>query len=303
MNPRVFALTLTLIAVILGLAFAVRFTQKQSLPIGEPTPSAPIPAPAETGGALTFHSSDNVTSVTFDDPVLTDGLVTMKNPLSFYGTTTAFENTLEWKVTDDRGTVVSEGFTTAASPDVGRPGPFQVTAYYDAPPLSSRGSLMVYESSAKDGEPIHVVTVPLIFAFTKAGGCQSVVRLAMRNAKADPEVMDCEKTEIVERAVCGTPTLALAIHELLKGPTPLEKDRGYETNTAPETGDPIITQEKDHQYRLTFDGRLEQGVAGSCRVGAIRAQIVQTVIAFDPLTTPEQIEIAVDGRVDDVLQP
>jgi hypothetical protein len=303
MNSRMFALTLTLIAVILALAFLVRTTGSPSEP-AQPTStnSTPIPQTPPTGGALTFRSADGITSVTFDAPKLTNGLVTMENPTTFYGTTTAFEQTFNWKLTDDTNVVISEGFGMTSSSDIGVPGPFTVTMLYDRAPVSSRGTLMVYEASAQDGTPIHVVNIPVMFAFTQANGCASTVKIAMRNAKKDPNALDCAATELVERKVCGTPTLAHAIHELLQGPTEAEKAIGYETNLAEGTRDPQISRD-GAGYRLNFDGSLQQGVAGSCRVGAIRAQIEDTVMAFDAAALRDAVRILVNGNADETLQP
>jgi hypothetical protein len=59
---------------------------------------------------------------------------------------------------------------------------------------------------------------------------------------------------------------------------------------------------RDQEGRTSADfaASLERGVAGSCRVGAIRSQIENTLRHF-PET--RDIVISVDGRIDDALQP
>lgn len=298
-------LALLVIAVLLGgvtlavLVRTIRVSNSRPPVSSVPTSTSSIPP---TGGALTFRSNDGVTSVTFDAPKLTNGLVTMENPTAVYGTTTAFESTFQWRLVDDAGTEISRGIGMAQSPDAGIPGPFSLSVFYDRVPVSSRGTFEVYESSARDGEPIHVVTIPIVFAFTRDRGCSSSVMIAMRDAARDPGVLECDATTRVARTVCGVPTLPLAIHELLKGATAEEATRGYESSLVPGTRDPDISVDASG-YRLNFDQSIQNGVAGSCRVGAIRAQIEDTVLAFDASATRAMVHILMNGNADEVLQP
>jgi hypothetical protein len=298
-------LALLVIAVLLGgvtLAVLVRAVRMPNpRPPSSITPTSTSSEPL-MGGTLTFRSNDGVTSVTFDAPTLTNGLVTMENPTMVHGTTTAFENTFQWRLADETGADISRGVAMTQSPDAGIPGPFFLTVFYDRMPASSRGTFTVYESSARDGEPIHVVNIPIVFAFTRDRGCSSSVMIAMRDATRDPGVLDCGATTRVARTVCGTPSLPLAIHELLQGPTEEESKNGYETNLAQGTRDPQITVDASG-YRLDFDQSIQNGVAGSCRVGAIRAQIEDTVLAFDASATRAMVHILMNGNADEVLQP
>ena len=51
---------------------------------------------------------------------------------------------------------------------------------------------------------------------------------------------------------------------------------------------------------VDFDKTLEQGVGGSCRVTAIRAQIEKTLQQFLEI---DEVVISIDGRAGDILQP
>ena len=51
---------------------------------------------------------------------------------------------------------------------------------------------------------------------------------------------------------------------------------------------------------VDFDEQLEFQVGGSCRVSAIRAQIIQTIKQF---STVKDVIISINGRTEDILQP
>ncbi|MCX6760220.1 MAG: GerMN domain-containing protein, partial [Candidatus Nealsonbacteria bacterium] len=52
--------------------------------------------------------------------------------------------------------------------------------------------------------------------------------------------------------------------------------------------------------KVDFDEQLENGVGGSCKVSAIRAQITQTL---KQLSTVMSVIISINGRTEDILQP
>ncbi len=57
---------------------------------------------------------------------------------------------------------------------------------------------------------------------------------------------------------------------------------------------------KDGAAYVDFDKTLDQNVAGSCRVIAIRAEITQTLKQFPNVN---DVIISIDGRTEDILQP
>jgi germination protein M len=65
-------------------------------------------------------------------------------------------------VLDDNGTVIDEGFTTAASMEVGQFGPFSAIADFDDP-QTGIGRIEVFNLSARDGSVENLVTVLVRF--------------------------------------------------------------------------------------------------------------------------------------------
>jgi spore germination protein GerM len=98
------------------------------------------------------------------------------------------------------------------------------------------------------------------------------------------------KTQAVARA---------ALKELLNGVTEEEKSQGFFSNINPGVKIQKISIE-DGIARVDFNEQLEFQVAGSARVGAIRAQIIQTLKQFP---TINEVVISINGKTDDILQP
>lgn len=252
---------------------------------------------------LCKKSKDGVMTACIGGGVAADaeGSITFDNPTLMYGTTTAFENVANWKVVDGKGTVISQGFYTVASPDVGIPGPFSAWLFYDATPKTASGTLMVYEASAKDGEPIHEVVFPVTFLYKigKLNGCDelsgSKIVVYWSNMQKQKNEYDCEEVFPVTHTVCGDSSAnqLIAVHELLKGPTAWEKTKGYTTNIPEGLTTPNIHHNAQGKF-LDFSSGFE-GVSGSCRVKAIRAQFEKTVEAG--------IGIGVRGDTNVILQP
>ena len=82
------------------------------------------------------------------------------SPLRVTGTANTFEATFEYELTDTDGRIVDENFVTATSGS-GTRGTFDFTTDPYTVPFEGVGSLIVYESSAKDGSRINLVEIPL----------------------------------------------------------------------------------------------------------------------------------------------
>ena len=80
----------------------------------------------------------------------------VSNPIRLRGTANVFEATVSIEVRDQTGTVVLEAFTTATS-GTGTRGTFDTTL--SLPSASGTMTIVAFESSAKDGSPLHVVDV------------------------------------------------------------------------------------------------------------------------------------------------
>lgn len=243
-----------------------------------------------------MKSADGVTSVVVEGMGNT-GIYppTLINPFRFSGTSTAFENVISWNVRQADGKSVASGTAYVHSPDVGQPGGFEVKAFFDAIPTMATGTLEVYEASAKDGSPIHAVSVPVIFPETEMS-----VTVFWGNSKKNPGSIDCTKVFPVAHKVAAYSikggALEVALHELLKGPTKWERSQGYYTSLPVGVADPKLTTSG-----LEFGEDLQQGVGGSCRVAAIRAQIIETYKRSTG--TDNNPIISIDGRTEDILQP
>ncbi|MCK9212577.1 MAG: Gmad2 immunoglobulin-like domain-containing protein [Ignavibacteriaceae bacterium] len=286
----------------LGLAFFIRQQNLARInarpPVAaqnQPSTQNPNPPPQALSGKI-FTSADGVTSVVLTQPK--SAAEPLLNGVGFYGTSTAFENVLSWNVKQADGKIVASGNAYVHSPDSGQPGAYEVAVFYDVVPKTASGTLNVFEASAKDGSPIHAVKIPVMLPTSTES-----VTVFWNNTKKDPNLMDCSKVYPVKHTVVAGiygadgNAWAIAMHELLKGPTNWEKSQGYITNVPQGVPDP----ELELPDVLNFNESLERAVGGSCRVTAIRAQINETwKRAQGSLVDPI---ISINGRTEDILQP
>lgn len=144
----------------------------------------------------------------------------------------------------------------------------------------------------------------------------SVVKVYFPNKIEDPETIDCSKSYSSYRNVKlgGDMDLSgivessnielgrdifLSVDNLLAGPTPQEQANGFFTAINPGVRiNHIIIEEGE--VSIDFSEDLNNGVAGSCRVGMIRSQIESTIGQFSQV---KKINIFVQGRTEDILQP
>lgn len=136
----------------------------------------------------------------------------------------------------------------------------------------------------------------------------NTVQVFLSNKVKDPETLYCNRTYPVERAVSrlsenrkshlGEYTY-LALVELLKGPTEYEKKDGYFSSINEGTKIQQIIIENG-VARVDFDAKFNEGVAGSCRVRAIRSQVTETLKQFPEI---KDVIISVNGESGGILQP
>ncbi len=130
-----------------------------------------------------------------------------------------------------------------------------------------------------------------------SGGMETV-KVFFSNNILDPEI-SCEKVFPVERKVSGAENAKATIEALLLGPSESEKAEGFFTSINP--GVIILDFDvKDGLAHVNFDQQIEKEVGGSCRVTAIRAQTEETLKQFPSI---REVEISIEGRTEDVLQP
>ena len=144
----------------------------------------------------------------------------------------------------------------------------------------------------KTPEPIEYKTIKIFFSSTLK----------------DPETLYCDRTYPVDRAVSRLSdneksSLAeyayLAISKLLEGPAVYEKEGGYFTSINEGTKVQNIIIEGGIAT-VDFNDKLNEGIAGSCHVQAIRSQINQTMMQFPEVA---DVIISINGESEEILQP
>ena len=78
------------------------------------------------------------------------------------GTADVFEATVSVRILDSAGHEIARTFTTATC-GTGCRGDYSVTIAYSVP-RTQPGTIVVFESSAKDGQPVNVQQIPVTLA-------------------------------------------------------------------------------------------------------------------------------------------
>ncbi len=108
-----------------------------------------------------------------------------------------------------------------------------------------------------------------------------------------------EQLASVERVVVDENVEHATLEALLAGPTEEEEDMGY--TTAINEGVSIISLTiEDGVAMADFSSELDEGVAGSAMVMAVRGQIEETLTQFDNI---DEVVISVEGETEEILQP
>ncbi len=125
------------------------------------------------------------------------------------------------------------------------------------------------------------------------------VKAFFNNSNLDPAFL-CDKVFPVSREVAWTDGVGrAAIEELLKGPNEQERSMDYFTNINPNVTINDLTIDNGTAH-IDFSDELGKNIGGSCRVTAIRSQIVATLKQFP---TVNDVIISINGKADDILQP
>ena len=111
---------------------------------------------------------------------------------------------------------------------------------------------------------------------------------------------DCSKVFPVSRTILNAETFGPgALEALLKGVSPQEKEAGYFTSL----NDGVLIQRfeiKDKVAYVDFNSNFNKGVAGSCRITNIKAQIETTL---NNLPDIDSVVISVGGQTEGILEP
>lgn len=216
------------------------------------------------------------------------------NPVVIKGEARVFENQFNWRVLDEDTSLLGEGTGASDAKEVGEYGDFEIVATY-AKPKGVKGTLEVFDYSAKDGKEIDKVEIGITFGEFRTTTVK--IFLASKNAEAGKE---CQADFPVVRLVPKTQaTGRAALDELLRGPSVEEMEKGYLTGINEGVKVEKLTIENG-VAKVDFNLRLDEAVGGSCRVSLIRSQIVNTLKQFP---TVKEVVISIEGRTGDILQP
>lgn len=210
---------------------------------------------------------------------------------------TAFEGqTGTVKLFDNTGKELGLGILTATEDWMKIPVNFETTIYYDYPG-DGDGKLVFYNENAS-GEAERNKTFTMPVKLQKSSSEKTTVKVFFNNSITPNS---CEAVLYSQRTVPKTEAVAkTALEQLLMGPTSLEKTAGFSTSINEGVTLKSITIDDKGVAKADFSSKLQDGVAGSCKVTAIRSQITETLKQFSSVKT---VVISIDGRVEDILQP
>ncbi len=276
------------VVAVLGLILALSWHRTAVAPDSSPAQGSVSPVASHGQPVVVVSSSGNMR---VSEPQFN---AVVGHPLTIRGSARVFENQFNYRLKDQDGTVLVDGHAYANAPDTGQFGDFEITVDYPTP-HGTHGTVEVFDFSAKDGTEIDKVTIPVIF-----GGRQSGVKIYFTSSQLDPQTLRCETTYPVPRSITNTTAPArAALEALFAGPTADELAHGYTTalNTGIKIQSLVIA---NGTAKVDLNSALQQGVAGSCRVMAIRSQIENTLKQF---ASVKNVVISVNGNSTTILQP
>jgi hypothetical protein len=220
---------------------------------------------------------------------------TVMLPVTVQGKARVFENQFNYRILDVNKDVIDEGKAYANSQEQGQYGNFSIMINSLPTMRANAITVEVFDYSAKDGKEIDTVSIPLIY--DPANSIPVNVYLSRKNA---PAGQDCTKVFPVEHHVMKTSqTARAALEELLKGPVTMEKNNGYYSGINEGVKIQKLTI-VNGTAKVDFNSQLETGIAGSCKVSAIRAQISETLKQFPSV---KEVVISINGNTEGILQP
>ncbi len=188
-HGRILYLFVIVLVLVTGMVYIWRWVQPSDEvpPLTSPTSTISTIPPATTSSTnVVVTSTLPITQASSTEPVTTStSMITgnvvcdatksicvnvdalnksFENALAVTGTAQVFENVVSWNVRDASGTVLGKGSTLAQPAATGVANPFAFKVWLLSAPTTTTGTLNVFEASAKDGQPIHVVSVPMQFS-------------------------------------------------------------------------------------------------------------------------------------------
>jgi len=195
-------------------------------------------------------------------------------------------------VKDASGQDIFQGQTAVEADSAGSFGRFSQTVTLPQHQLG-QGTVAVYFEGA-DAQPESPVSRAVTFVEPDTVAVKVYFRMAGFDAPAA-----CDTVQPVERTVSSKAAVYRAvIDELIKGPTDAEKAAGYSSALPASVTLKSVAADADGVVTADFTGSLLRGVSGSCRLAALRAQIVSTLKQFPEV---RDVVIAINGRIQEAL--
>ncbi|MFH1047797.1 MAG: GerMN domain-containing protein [Patescibacteria group bacterium] len=255
-----------------------------------PATPTPIETPPQTTGDDTIRVTAPRPNEAIDSPFVVEGEARG---------TWFFEASFPIRLEAADGQVIGTGLAQALddwmTEDFVR---FRALMEFDASEHAGQTATLILQRDNPSGLPEHdrSIELPVILPMTVE---TTTVQAYFGNNTLDP-AMTCVKVFPVERRITKTPAVGrAALLQLLAGPTMDEQSQGYFSSLNHGIGLKSLSI-VDGVAHADFDEQLEFQVGGSCRVGAIRAQITATLKQFP---TVDEVIISINGRTEDILQP
>lgn len=219
----------------------------------------------------------------------------LPNPFVILGRVRGFENTVNWRVRDQNGSLLASGVATAAG-EASNWNPFRVRAFLKKAPSVAQGSVEVYTLSPRDGAEQDALSIPI-----KLVRELSPLKVYFSNILKDPQSKACDLTYPVIRRVPKTVNLAeAALLELLEGPTAAEQVFGSRTAIIPGSALRSVNISED-VATVDFSRAFAFGISRACEVQMLRSQVESTLKQFPNVKV---VKIRVEGAdADQYLNP
>jgi hypothetical protein len=208
-----------------------------------------------------------------------------------------FEASFPIKLIGEDGKILTTGIASAQSDWMTEDFvPFKSTLNFN--PGSSTIGMLVLQNDNPSGLPENDKQFGIPVKFSNQE--KITVKVYFGNLNFNPNAIDSSLVYPMLREVNKTQlTARAALEELLTGPTEAEKSQGYYTSINPGVKINSLTITRG-VAKVDFDEQMDFQMGGSCRVTAIRAQIVETLKQFP---TVKNVIISVAGNVEEALQP
>ncbi|MBP7006419.1 GerMN domain-containing protein [Patescibacteria group bacterium] len=259
-------------------------TAPKTNPDGKTGPTTPTSTPVTVVRPRPANALCDAQNFICVNTPLTNDVIS--NPTVVTGTAIAFENTVQWNIKDADGNLMARGTVMANAPDIGLPGAFEVRTFWDVVPRTASGTVEVYESSARDGSPIHVVTVPVRFSQRTS---------VTRALYFPPQMIDDNACAGVSEMTVTLPGTILPVEQTL---TALLAAQTSELTpglkTLIPTGTRLVSLSVVNGLaKVIMSRELEPENATACQKDLIRAQIRKTLLRFPSI---RQVDLSVEGK-------